>query len=240
VTQTSPRVGLADYTDYTTIFAGVAIVVGVVNLYLYYTQVKAGKPRIDFAVSNGNYTIIGEPASKEAKTDVRITCTVLFKNDGNAPGSVNDAILRMRYYRGLQGHPLGKKLLGSGSQSLGGKLKEAGGMSNRPTNFSESIPIHIEPYGTSKATFIFDFAGVYSYYLDRATGPIDPDHPEVKAEWRDQPIVIELTAATPSGLLDRYALLFRTDQPESKEHSGFINQWDSLNKDIKFVGPDED
>lgn len=225
--------------DYTTLFASAAIAISVLNLYLYYTQVKAGKPKIDFTVSNGNYAIQGNPSTEETKSNVRIACSVLFRNTGNASGSVNDVKLRMRYYPGLQTHPLGEKLLGRGAISLGGRLKQAGALSNRPTNFDSSIPIHVEPFGTSKATLIFDFAEVYTYYLDRATGPIDPDHPDKRTEWKDQPIVVEMSAATTNGTLETIGLLYRSDQPESKESSGFMNQWEEINKDIKFVNLDE-
>jgi len=225
--------------DFTTIFAGVAVAISILNLYLYSTQVKAGKPKIDFVVSNGQYTMMGDPAIKETKSDIRVTCAVLFRNTGNASGSVNDVKLRMRYYSGLRTHPLGGKLLGRGAISLGGRLKQAGVLSDRPTNFDTSIPIHVEPYGTSKALFVFDFSDVYPYFLDRATGPIDPDHPDHRTEWQDEPVLVEISAATTNGTAEVGDLLYRSDQPKSKESSGFMNQWDAINKDIKFVDLDE-
>ena len=225
--------------DYTTVFAGVAIVVGVVNLILYYTQVIAGKPKIDFRVSSGNYAAIGVSKGKESKVGVRVTCAIMFRNSGNASGSVNDIMLRTRYTPDLRGHPLGQKLLGSGSQALGRRLKEAGLLSGRPTNFGESIPIHVEPYGTSKATFVFEFADAYPYYLDRAITPMDPGHKEDRTGWEDLAIYVELTVATTNGVLDQTAFLWRDDQPESKRHSGFMSSWESMKKDIKIVHLEE-
>lgn len=218
----------------------VALIVSIISLILYYRQMKLAKPNIVFVVSKGYYEALMKPEIRKERGKLRIVCDVIFKNNGNADGSITDIMFRTRFVLGQVDNEPRNVLVGGEGRSLGSILHQMGAISGRPTNFENTIPIEIGPYGSKKATFVFEFNNVYPYYIDRCYLPIDPDNPDKKTSWEDLPIVAELTVTQSLGIVMETICLFRSDQPDSKRAVGFMNQWEEIKRDLNFAKPSDE
>ena len=168
-----------------------------------------------------NYELSTPVKKARDKASLKIAVDVIIRNLGNARASVTDAKMRIRYAHSVVVDPSVKDMLDTHVYSA------------RPTNFTQVVPFDLEEYGSKKVTLVFDFPPLYPILLDRAIEPIDIRNPK-KQDWNDFPIIYQLTLSTPNGPANLDGLVFRRDQPESKEISGSFRGWEEWKMDKEF------
>jgi hypothetical protein len=198
-----------------------ALATSAVSLYLSWVRFKTERPRVAMAPMLCNYELSATAPNPTDKASLRIAIDVIVHNLGNARASITDIKMRIRYAYSVVIHPMVRDTL------------DAHVYSARPTNFSEVVPFDLEEYGSKKVALVFQFPPLYPRLLDRAILPIDIRNPK-KQDWNDFPIIYQLTLSTPSGAVNYDGVVFRIDQPESKEPSGSLGSWKEWEIDREF------
>jgi len=213
---------LVDSALITLVISSGALVVSGISLYLSWVRFKREKPRVDLAPSLGYYELSSPSPDFTDKASLKVKLDVIVRNLGNARASVADFKMLVRYHYSAVTHP-----------QLRDMLSDTHVYSTRPMNFSEVVPFDLEEYGSKKVSLAFEFPTLYPRLLDRAIMPIDIRDPK-KQDWNDFPIIYQLIASTPGGPVVLDSVVFRNDQPESKEiHGslGWYEQW-KMEKDF--------
>ena len=199
----------------------VAIAVSAVSLYLSWVRFKREIPQVALAPSLGYYELSNPVLNPMDKNSLRVTLDVIVRNLGNARASVTDIKMRIRYAHSVVTNPQVKDMLDTHVYSA------------RPVNFAQVVPFDLQEYGSQKVSLAFDFPPLYPRLLDRAILPIDIRNPK-QQDWNDFPIIYQITVGTPSKPVNMEGIVFRSDQPESKEISGSLRGWEEWKMDREF------
>jgi len=212
---------LVDASIIGVILSSIAIVIAGLSFYVSWIRLKRERPQVALASSLASYDLSRPAPNPLDKASLKVNLDVIAYNLGNARGSITDLKMIVRYAHGAVTHPLVRDTLDPHVYSA------------RPINFSKIVPFDLEEYGSHKVSLTFEFPTLFARLLDRGIMPINIRNPR-KQDWNDFPIIYELVASTPSGPVVLEGVIFRRDQPQSKEVHGSLGWYEEWKMEKEF------
>ena len=212
---------MVDLTIVGVVLSSIAIGISGLNLHLIWVKFKRESPRVTLAPSVASYELSRPTPDPLDKASLEIKLDLIVYNLGNARASITDLKMIVRYAHDVVTNPFVKDKL------------ESHIFSTRPANFATIVPFNLEAYGSEKVSLVFQFPTMLARLLDRAIMPINIRNPQ-KQDWNDFPIVYQLIASTPGGPVTLESVVFRNDQPLSKEVHGSLGWYQEWKMEKEF------